>query len=85
MMQQVLYGILNMLYGSGAIQDAPLDMMMPLGGMAKSLVTPGVVGTAKKVAKVAQKSGKKAKRLVGPSVGGVRSQTHVDSLSPLRK
>jgi hypothetical protein len=34
-MQKALYGILNMLYGSDAIQDAPLDMMMPLGGMAK--------------------------------------------------
>ena len=67
MMQQVLYGILNMLYGSDAIQDAPLDMMMPLGGIAKSLVTPGVVGTVKKAAKV----GKKAKKLVGPSVDGV--------------
>ena len=37
MMQQVLYGILNMLYGSDAIQDAPLDMMMPLGGMARKV------------------------------------------------
>ena len=37
MMQRVLYGILNMLYGSEAIKDAPLDMMMPLGGMARQV------------------------------------------------
>ena len=55
MVQKALYGILNALYGSDAMQDAPLDMMMPLGGMAKSLVTPGVVGAAKKGVKAGKK------------------------------
>ena len=36
-MQRALYGILNLLYGSDAIQDAPLDMMIPLGGMARQV------------------------------------------------
>jgi len=60
----------------------PLDLM-PGVGVAKSLVTPGVVGKAKKGAKVGKKLSKKAKELVGPSVDGVpMKRSRQGSVSP---
>ena len=34
-MKQALYSTLNAMYGSDAIRDAPLDFMMPIGGMVQ--------------------------------------------------
>ena len=48
MVQKALYGILNALYGSDAMQDAPLDMMMPLGGMARQGAKAGIAKLAPK-------------------------------------